>query len=911
MRLFFICLIAFSSYAQFNQTLPNLDWKEISTKHFRIIFPNELKSKGELVANAMEKYLGPLSESLEFEDPHHRIDVILNNQSSISNAYVALAPFLSKWESTPTLATDLGSTDWFITLAIHEQRHIHQFLKYKKGFAKFLYYMFGQMGQAVSVFFSTPAWVFEGDATYEETLLSKSGRGRVAQFDMHLRALLDSTDMPDYDEFLYGSYYRRIPNHYVLGYMMNFNLRNYYPASSLNAIFNETARSSYSAFAFENSLEDLLGEDIEKFYKNAHFRYKELAAFGDEDYKRLHKKQEVYTNQSFVFIEKQRMYFQESGFSKVPAIVSMTLDGKDKRVEVKLSNILDHRFDVCDKKILFSDFETHPRYKNVVYSNIYMKDEGIKTISQKQKVFNPIFSKSCNSIYALIFDDSMNQFLIELDTKGKTLLKVKVKDGHLVRNISFDRKSNLLFMSMTDNDGNYYFSKLIGKKIIPINKKMKANVSDLYAYDNTLYFSNDSSGVGNIYKFQANKVFRLTDAKYGIRYPFFHNDVLYFSDYSVDGFYLSRLNKVDSLVKTDFDFPIDQVNKASPKIANVDKKRQSTDYEREFFNIHSWNYLPAVLSSQQASFTISSTDILGELTSNFGIQNDNQKGATSAFATLVYSRYWPVLFAGFSAGKRSVFIDSDETPSNVDYYKWNENSFDLGVLLPYTVTTLGKTYGVSLTSIGKYIKVDDKNYPSYPNSGEVFLKGFNLELKYSTNKAFLRQFADFEINTDFIFQEAIALTGNETYEQVRGINLYTAFKGFTKTSNFLFKGSYQEKVLNTYDIGDTGFFARGYEFINSKLLSSFSANYMFASFYPEFGIFDTLYFKRMRTNLFYDHTRLNNTKEYASAGLENVFDITPFRFSGIELGLGVRSTYRKISDDWEHQVYLESLFETF
>ena len=52
-----------------------------------------------------------------------------------------------------------------------------------------LYYLFGEGGQALANSLSVPNWFWEGDAVYQETLVSDQGRGRLPYFFNGYRAL--------------------------------------------------------------------------------------------------------------------------------------------------------------------------------------------------------------------------------------------------------------------------------------------------------------------------------------------------------------------------------------------------------------------------------------------------------------------------------------------------------------------------------------------------------------------------------------------------------------------------------------------------------------------------------------------------------------------------------------------------
>ena len=111
------------------------------------------------------------------------VDIVFHNLTTISNGYVQLAPFRSEFQLTPSQNSfDLGSLPWNQTLAIHEYRHVQQYNNFCVGLSKVFYILFGQDGLAFANNLSVPNWFLEGDAVFQETLVSQQGRGRLAFF---------------------------------------------------------------------------------------------------------------------------------------------------------------------------------------------------------------------------------------------------------------------------------------------------------------------------------------------------------------------------------------------------------------------------------------------------------------------------------------------------------------------------------------------------------------------------------------------------------------------------------------------------------------------------------------------------------------------------------------------------------
>ena len=222
-----------------NQNPPDIQWKQIKTPHYQIIFPEEITSEAQRVANTIEYVYGPIAKTLKTcPDP---IPLVLTSRSVISNAHVQLAPRKTEWWSTPPQSSLLGTADWYNLLASHELRHVAQFSKLNSGFTRLAGILWGDYGRSVFTFVSVPSWFFEGDAVGTETALSNSGRGRMPEFDMEIRAILLSGKKPSYYKAYLRSFKDWYPNHYHLGYLLATEVKREYGADVWSNVLVRTS----------------------------------------------------------------------------------------------------------------------------------------------------------------------------------------------------------------------------------------------------------------------------------------------------------------------------------------------------------------------------------------------------------------------------------------------------------------------------------------------------------------------------------------------------------------------------------------------------------------------------------------------------------------------------------------------
>src|SRR6185295_13734080 len=150
-----------------------------------------------------------------------KINLVLQNQTTISNAYVGLGPFRSEFFLTPSQNSfELGSLPWVDQLAIHEFRHVQQYNNFNVGLSKVVRILFGEEGQALANNASIPNWFFEGDAVFNETNVSRQGRGRLPFFYNDYRSLWLANKNYSWMKLRNGSYKDFVPDHYALGFLL-------------------------------------------------------------------------------------------------------------------------------------------------------------------------------------------------------------------------------------------------------------------------------------------------------------------------------------------------------------------------------------------------------------------------------------------------------------------------------------------------------------------------------------------------------------------------------------------------------------------------------------------------------------------------------------------------------------------
>jgi len=145
--LFFMALTPCVSFAQLgsasNGNPPGIEWKELSNKSARIIFPKGLESRAKRVADVID-YLNKNNRN-SIGKLKGKINIILQNQLTEANGFVTAAPFRSEFFTTAPQRSFLGTGDWLDMLSLHEYRHVMQLQFAKQGATKIGSYLLARI----------------------------------------------------------------------------------------------------------------------------------------------------------------------------------------------------------------------------------------------------------------------------------------------------------------------------------------------------------------------------------------------------------------------------------------------------------------------------------------------------------------------------------------------------------------------------------------------------------------------------------------------------------------------------------------------------------------------------------------------------------------------------------------------
>ncbi len=402
---FVLCFPVFLFAQSFGGTPAGLRWKQIKTDTARIIYPMGQDSLAQRVAALV--HFQQRQDNVALNCRIHRINIVLRNELTYFNGYVGLGPFRSEYYLTPPQdAFTLGATSVTDLLTLHEYRHVEQYNYFRKGLAKAAYLLFGENGQALANDAAIPNWFFEGDAVYNETLLSEQGRGRLPNFFNGYKSLYYESKEYSYMKLRNGSYKHFVPDHYPLGYMMVAYGREKYGDNFWDKVTDGAARFKPLIYPMQGSVKKQSGMPFRHFRDSAFAYYQQQWQSQKQD------------NVTWITGTKNRnvvsyrypysdgsngtIVLKES-YKTLPRFYRITANGHAKHIAPQ-SITNDNYFSYNNGKIVYTAYQPTSRWAYREYSVIKLLDVNTqreRRITNKSRYFSPDVSHDGTMVAAV------------------------------------------------------------------------------------------------------------------------------------------------------------------------------------------------------------------------------------------------------------------------------------------------------------------------------------------------------------------------------------------------------------------------------------------------------------------------------------------------------------------------------
>jgi hypothetical protein len=910
--LFFSLL--FFSYAGaqiFGGTPPSVQWKSMHTVPANIIFPPELDREASQVAYLVSELSKTTLSTIGSQQ--RPIDIVFHNMTTISNGYVQLAPFRSEFELTPPQNSfELGSIPWNQMLAIHEYRHVQQYNNFRVGLSKVFYILAGQDGLAFANNLSVPNWFWEGDAVFQETLVSRQGRGRLPLFLTGYESLWLSGKHYSWMKLRNGSYRDFTPNHYPLGYMLVAYGRETYGNDFWERTAVEAAAFKGLFYPLQKAIQRNAGVSFDTFHTRAldYFRnqlpenaYSSFwAAYGE---KSVHFVADELFPQ---FTDSNHLVFLNSSYRLPPEFVIQEATSQHlTRIKFQALSI-DDAFSYRNHKIVYAAYEPDLRWGWLDYSVLRVLDMDSKKdvrITHKTKYFSPDISPDGESIVAVNLDPLGKSFLVILDLHTGKLLKRLPNPDHLVYTYPKYYHAGQLVAAVRNEKAQMCLMLI---DLVSGNQQVLVDWSmDVLGYisvaENQIFFTRTSAGEDRGFCWKDGQVFRLqADASTGSYQLSAGYGHLVWNGFSCAGYRLqvtgiqnafSRTPQIFSPLDSsekhkiyDLDHPPFQVPFPIPDTVFPVKKYPALSNP---FNFHSWR---PYFNDPDYTLSLLGQNVLNSFQSEIFVGYNSNEQYKKLGMDFTYGGLFPFLNIG-----TEYRIDRSGYFNGQKIY-WNE-------LLPYA----GVSVPLNL-SRGRWI-TNLEGGVNFTYHQEYFPGPYKDSIKNSMYSSldpqlfFSHQLQAAQMQIYPSFAQTLLLQYDRAITTLKG-NQFLAtgnffFPGFSSTNSLLIRASVQQRdSLNQVSFSNGFPFSRGYTAVNFYQMYGFGLNYNFPLFYPDWGFANLIYFLRIRANIFYDYTAVpyyatngpGVQSAYRSAGLEIYLDTQ--WWNQLPLSFGIR--YSRLLD---------------
>jgi hypothetical protein len=911
----------------FEQNPSHLVWKKIDSEHFEVIFPAEVEEEAQRVTHLLEVAYPLVTRSLEVAPP--KISLILQNQSTVSNGFVTLAPRRSEWYLTPAIDPELSNTEWLKTLAVHEFRHVVQFQKTRQHFNKVFEYILGEIGQALGLGLTLPPWYLEGDAVGIETALTKGGRGRLPMFERDLKALLLSDQDFDYDKAHLGSFKHYIPNHYLYGYFYTTFMRNRHGDLFLSKLANRSTTGTYNPLTFYNSYEAMTGEEFEEFYRST---MKELIKNWKEKEAQLSltpyavqnlKQKYGWTNYLYPqMLENGKFLALKKGLSHIEQFV--ITDGKKDQVLFypgPLQN--EYPYKIRNNRLVFSEWEVDPRWGYRDFSRIRVYDlKKNKFVADLRNTKGRLAQLDHKGEFILYVDwsETQGQRIVVRDLKGEEMISFPYPKDKVITSLDWIDSQNMVMVLKDHEDQKQVVAlSLTTLKETTLLPKSTTNLGFIATHERRILVESPLSGIDNIFEVRDQMLVQLTTSRFGAYAPSVNDEKLVYSDYSALGMniatkkliwdepqpsqgsfvpYYEKLSTFEGQGKLDENI----FQKSRYPVSSYSQLKKSV-------NLHSWVLLAPPLSNTLTVMGLS-RDVLNKFTLTAGSTYHLDEQEIEGFVSTAWSHYYPVfdLRAGYGGRNQNVKVGNKEIEDH-----WEEGTFEAGASIPWQKVSGRFFHSFTARAFAKLIKVTNKvNTDSTDvSNGALFSPGTELMYSFTSRTARRDINPEWGIMLSSRSEEGTDITGKDMTGSLYSGDGRLFLPGIFKHHSFYHQFAYEKQRDDSYQYASTVAKPRGTRNVFLEELRKYSGNYLFPLAYPDWHLSRYVYFKRVALNLFYDeingHYRGFNYHG-ASAGWEALVDTHFFRIF-IPITLGVRGSYpiHGMEKDTNYEVFITTL----
>lgn len=918
--LFILTIASHTTFAQIfddYQNPPSVNWRQINTPSFQIIYPSEFEKEAQRLTNILEYAIKKVQFSISIKP--RKISIILQNRDVVSNGFVQLAPRRSEFSTTPPQEMDYQ--DWLNSLATHELRHVVQFDKLT-GYLKPP--LFEQL--ALAIFGITlPPWFYEGDAVGIETALSSAGRGRIPSWELSFRTNTLSGLKFSYQKDFFGSFKNITPGYYQLGYFMTTKMRNDNGAGFLNELLTNIKKNPIRPYNFSSTLQKLTGYNTKRWHEQT---VQELDSLWHEQVvktKPVHyqtfpqqQSQEVVDFLLPQALPNGEILALQQTYHSVPRIVR--IDNQNKITEVIKTGIQTQaHFSYRAGKITWDEMRYDKRYLKQTFHVVNILDIKTKRYTQlthKTRLFAPTLSHQGDSIAAVEINLSNEVSLVILSSRsGKEINRIKAPEGLVLQTPSFSQDGKRVIAIARSQQGT---------NLIEID--LRTNTTTYLAdwqqqqMERPLYtpygiiFKSHFNGIDNIYLLsqKTNTIKKLTNVPFGAFNPSYDEQhaALLFNNYQATGYLISKTaidqNKVNNItVDTSNHFisyfkPLLRQEIQSDNKNPIPKKTfasGSYNEAKHLFNFHSISPVGDDVSSIDnfdLGLQLMSDNMLNTFSTRIGFNYDQNTSRSDYFVSASFKKWFPKITVQYRNQAQLSSLRVQNNPNERIPLRWREHYTEVTTSIPLTFNRLNTIYTTGFTFGTSYTKRYQISVPNLniPNFSEL---SFPLLAQYYFNRNERRSLRDLAPkwgqNFNFIYRN-LALD-KRLIGTIFSMKSTLYFPGLFNNHSFQTRFNFQQRSGDYRLTNDIPMISGYDQLASSNVNNTLFVDYRFPIAYPDWDISSLAFIKRFKGGFFADFENFTQKQRFSprTFGIELRADMNLLRFYLPNFDAGIRAIY--------------------
>lgn len=934
--LLFNALTGKAQYYDIGQEPSRIRWNQIKTKNFKVIYPDYYQKQARKTAQLLEQWRLPVSASLKVNPLY--TPVILHTGNLNSNAFTIWAPRRLEFLTIPP--QDIYSQSWTKQLVLHEYRHLVQISKVNQGFTKALSVIFGQQAAPAIIGLFIPPWFLEGDAVATETALSHTGRGRVADFAMPLRAQIKEKGPYHYTKQTLGSFKDFVPDHYVIGYHIVASSRAMYSYNLWNTALDRTAKYPYTLNPFSKGIRLVAGVNKKDLY-NESIKYLDSIWTSNKssNYKpvTIHRTK-VYTNYIHPFYFGENIIALKSSLAEISKFVIIDKQGNEE-VLYTPGYLFEDEVSFNGKWITWVERRPHVRWDNQSFSTIIglnPQTKDIIKIRTNNRFFAPVLSPN-NKIIAVSHVSVEGQnYLTLLDFQGKILSSTPSPNDMFISSPAWSSDGSQIVFIITGDEGKQLVIFDTGRHVFrTLTPFTTDQISDPQFFGRNILFNMDVNEKSELCSYDtiSKEITLLSSSSFGTKYPYWENSgkdsSILLSYYTSNGYRIGELTAKDRLKGSVLfndsihyssinNWPLaaylEKEEAAIAKPTPVEDSITSNYYSKgaHLFHFHSWApvYIDIASQTVRPGVSLMSQNLLSTMFVLMGYDYNTEEKTGQLKADITWKGWYPEITSSFSYGSRSDYAGNKDS---VYRFTWKEASWDLGIR--QWINTLSGKFSIGGFVETQHQLVNNSHQITTPHNFRLGTTGaMNYRIyAYALSKTAFRDLAPpLGLVIDVHLKNSLYgdyKAGDMTVSQLR---MY--LPGLVRNHSFQIYGAYQKLSISSDGYrfsGDIGTPA-GYHQSTPGKLFRLRPSYSFPLVYPDIHAGTAFYLKRLRLNAFYDYFRGENKewRTYSSIGADLIADFHLFSLPP-PISAGIRaswlpenkSTYFSLIFNWDFTQY--------